>query len=137
MKVGIRRPWGFHRDVAAIIGALREVVRRIVEVADPEEIILFGSAARGRLKRHSDFDLLVVTRAVEERGRLVQRLRSHLFGLPIPVDVIIVTPEEVHEARGHTWTFLARALRGGRSIYRARETNRQGVGRTRGGWSVA
>ncbi|MGY4706916.1 hypothetical protein ACVNPS_04065 [Candidatus Bipolaricaulota sp. J31] len=31
-----------------IDGVLDEVIRRIVEVADPEKIILFGSAARGR-----------------------------------------------------------------------------------------
>ena len=39
---------------------LDEVVQRIVAVADPEKIILFGSAARGELGPDSDLDLLVV-----------------------------------------------------------------------------
>ena len=37
---------------------LDEVIRRVVEVAQPEKIILFGSAARGRMRPHSDLDLL-------------------------------------------------------------------------------
>ena len=39
---------------------LDEIVRRIVAVAQPEQIIPFGSAARGETGRHSDVDLLVV-----------------------------------------------------------------------------
>ena len=31
---------------------LDNIIRRIVEVADPERIILFGSAARGDMNRH-------------------------------------------------------------------------------------
>jgi len=103
--------------VRAVLG---EIVRRIVDAADPDEIILFGSAARGRLTRHSDFDLLVVKPGVEDRRHLIQRVHAHLYGIPIPVDVVVVSPEEVQEARGHAWTFLARALRGGRSLYRHR-----------------
>jgi predicted nucleotidyltransferase len=120
MHAGVGRPWGFHRDAIAIRTVLREVVRRIVDVTDPDEIILFGSTVRGRFKRHSDFDLLVVKPGVDDRRGLIRQLHANFFGLPTPVDVIVVTPEEVQEARGHTWTFLARALRGGRSIYRRR-----------------
>ncbi len=39
---------------------LAELIRRIVEVADPEKIILFGSAARGDMTGHSDLDLLII-----------------------------------------------------------------------------
>ena len=124
MQAGVGRPWGFHRDVVKIREVLGEVVRRIVSVADPDEVILFGSAARGRLTKHSDFDLLVVKPGVEDRRRLTQQLHAHLYGIPIPVDVVVVSPEEVQEARGHTWTFLARALRGGRSLYRQRAHRR-------------
>ncbi len=41
-------------------GLLDEIVRRIVEVAAPDSIILFGSAARGEWSPDSDIDLLVV-----------------------------------------------------------------------------
>ncbi len=37
-----------------------EIVRRILAVANPDRIILFGSAATGEMTRDSDIDLLVV-----------------------------------------------------------------------------
>ena len=39
---------------------LQEIIRRIVQVAQPQKIILFGSAARGEMGPNSDVDLLVV-----------------------------------------------------------------------------
>ncbi len=39
---------------------LGEIIRRVVKVAQPEKIILFGSAARGEMRPNSDVDLLVV-----------------------------------------------------------------------------
>ena len=43
----------------ALIG---EIVRRILSVAKPDKIILFGSAATGQMTRDSDIDLLIVER---------------------------------------------------------------------------
>ena len=51
---------------------LDTVIERIVEVADPERILLFGSGARGEMGPHSDFDLLVVKSNVHRR-KLAQR----------------------------------------------------------------
>ncbi len=39
---------------------LAKVVRRVVEAAQPDKIILFGSAARGQMGPHGDLDLLVI-----------------------------------------------------------------------------
>ena len=39
---------------------LDDIIRRIVEVAHPEKILLFGSAARGEMGPNSDVDLLVI-----------------------------------------------------------------------------
>ena len=49
---------------------LSEIIRRIVKVAAPEKIILFGSAARGEMGPNSDVDLLVIKRGKFHRGRL-------------------------------------------------------------------
>lgn len=43
---------------------LQEIIRRIVAVAQPEKIILFGSAARGEPEPESDLDVLVVKSSV-------------------------------------------------------------------------
>ena len=52
--------------------ALETLVRRIVELARPDRIVLFGSAARGEMGPDSDLDVLVVKSGVEHRRRLAQ-----------------------------------------------------------------
>ena len=47
-----------HIDSATI----QAIAQLIVERFDPEQIILFGSHARGEVGAHSDVDLLVVLR---------------------------------------------------------------------------
>ena len=39
---------------------LDDIIRRVVEIAQPEKIILFGSAARGDMGPNSDVDLLII-----------------------------------------------------------------------------
>ena len=46
---------------------LSEVVRRVLAVAKPDRIILFGSAATGQMSKDSDIDLLIVEPAPENR----------------------------------------------------------------------
>lgn len=96
---------------------LAEVVRRVVEVARPERIILFGSAARGDAGPDSDLDLLVVKRGVEHRRRLAQLIYRRLLGVEVPVDVLVVTPEDVEEFRDKAGTIIGPALREGREVY--------------------
>ena len=95
---------------------LDAVVRRIVEVAHPERIILFGSAARDESGPDSDLDLLVVKAGVHRR-RLACEIYRALFGIPVPVDVIVVTPEDVEAFRGKVGTIIDPALREGRELY--------------------
>ena len=56
---------------------LDDIIRRIVEAAQPEQIILFGSAARGDMNPHSDVDLLVVKNGAHRR-HLATRIYENL-----------------------------------------------------------
>ena len=95
---------------------LDEVVQRIVAVADPEKIILFGSAARGELGPDSDLDLLVVKSGVHRR-KLAQSIYEKLLGVGYPVDVIVVTPEDIERYGDAIGLIVGPALREGRVIY--------------------
>ena len=74
---------------------LADIVRRVVEAAKPEKIILFGSAARGEMGPNSDIDLMVIKAGKFNRWRLTTAIYRHLRGKGAAVDVVVVTPEEV------------------------------------------
>lgn len=102
---------------------LDTIIERIVEVADPKRIILFGSAARGEMGPHSDVDLLVVKEDDNlSRGQLVEQIYMNLIGVGQAVDVIVVTPEEVDEYRNSHSVVISPALDEGREIYHAERT---------------
>ena len=73
---------------------LDSIVGRIVEVAQPERIILFGSAARGEMGRNSDVDLLIVKDGVDALNLMAQIYRR-LHGVGAAVDAIVVSPADV------------------------------------------
>ena len=98
---------------------LDEIVRRVIEVAQPDRIIVFGSAARGQMGPDSDIDLLVIKGGIASRRTLAQQIYVHLFGVPAPVDVIVVTPEDVERFRDRVGSIIGPALREGKEVYAA------------------
>ncbi len=98
---------------------LDEIVRRVVEIAQPDRIILFGSAARGEMTHDSDVDLLVVKSGVEHRRHLARAIHRNFWGLAVPIDVIVVTPQDVERHRNGVGTIIGPALEEGREIYAA------------------
>jgi predicted nucleotidyltransferase len=98
---------------------LKEIVRRVVEVAKPEKIILFGSAARGKMGPNSDVDLLVVKKGKYNRSRLAGDIYMNLHGVGQAVDVIVVTPEDVERYRYTHCLIIKPALQEGREVYHA------------------
>ncbi|MGC9400536.1 MAG: nucleotidyltransferase domain-containing protein [Anaerolineae bacterium] len=95
---------------------LDDIIRRIVEVAQPEKIIMFGSAARGEMGPHSDVDLLVIKSGAHRR-RLAQEIYMHMRGAGQAVDVIVVTPEDVERYKNSFALVIEPALREGKVIY--------------------
>ncbi|HFD39923.1 MAG TPA: nucleotidyltransferase domain-containing protein [Anaerolineae bacterium] len=97
---------------------LDEIVRRVVQVAQPETIILFGSAVRGEMGPDSDLDLLVIKSGVHRR-HLAQAIYRNLFGVGRSVDVIVVTPQDVERYGNSPALVIEPALREGKVIYAA------------------
>ncbi|MDR7523421.1 MAG: nucleotidyltransferase domain-containing protein [Armatimonadota bacterium] len=96
---------------------LDDIVRRIVEVAEPEKIILFGSAVRREMGPNSDIDLLVIKSGEYDPGRLTERIYQRLHGARAAVDVIVVTPAEVERYKDAFCLVIYPALREGVVIY--------------------
>ncbi len=95
---------------------LDEIIRRIVEVARPEKIILFGSAARGKMGPHSDVDLLIIKEEKDLR-KLTARVYRRLYGVGVSVDLVMVTPQDVERYKDSHALVIKPALREGRVMY--------------------
>lgn len=98
-------------------GALQEIIHRVVSVANPERIILFGSAARGDMGPNSDVDLLVIKGGEYDQNLLAGEIYMNLHGIKEPVDVILVTPEQVERYRNTHCLIIAPALKEGKEVY--------------------
>ena len=95
---------------------LDDIIQRVVEVAEPDRIILFGSVARGEVNRHSDVDLLVVKDAPDLR-QLTAKVYRRLYGVGAAVDVVMVTPQDVERYKDSHALIIKPALREGTVIY--------------------
>ncbi|MBF0294077.1 MAG: nucleotidyltransferase domain-containing protein [Magnetococcales bacterium] len=100
---------------------LKEATRIIVEMADPEQVILFGSHARGEAQSDSDIDLLVVESAPfgpeRSRYREMARLARAMMRFPVAADILIYSREEIEKFRGASCHLVHQALREGRVLY--------------------
>ena len=98
---------------------LSEIVRRILTVAEPDSIILFGSAASGQMTPDSDIDLLVVEPAPRNTRAESVKIREALGNIGYPVDVIVMATERFEETKGIIGGIAWPAHKYGRVLYEA------------------
>ena len=102
---------------SAVQGKIDEMIRRIVERFHPEQIILFGSYARGQAGPDSDVDLLVVMAVSGSKRKLAVEIDLAVAGMGLPKDIIVVTPEEMARTKDIIGTIVYPAVREGRVMY--------------------
>jgi len=98
---------------------VQEMVRRILAVAQPRRIILFGSAATGRMTRDSDVDLLVLEDSPGNTREESVRFRESLCGMGVPFDVVVMSTERFEETKDLIGGIAFPASKYGKVIYEA------------------
>ena len=98
---------------------LNEVVRRVLTVARPDRIILFGSAATGQMNKDSDIDLLIVEPAPANTHERRVEIRDAVGDVGYPVDVIVMRTERFEETKRWIGGIAYPANKYGRIIYEA------------------
>jgi len=97
---------------------LREIVRRILSVREPESIILFGSHARGEAHAGSDLDILIVENenALPKHRRAVD-YHMALWGIEHEIDLLVYTADEIDDWSEVPNAFPTTAMREGKVLY--------------------
>jgi predicted nucleotidyltransferase len=96
---------------------LDKIISRIVEVAQPELVILFGSTARGTTGPHSDLDLHLIKTGRYNARKVAGRIYLRMQGIARPINLVIVTPQQVKDNQNSPFSVLYPALREGRVVY--------------------
>lgn len=100
---------------------INRIKESIVELYQPDKIILFGSWAREEAGEQSDIDLLVISDREKHLPRYQRGLevRLHLSQFPTPKDILFYTHEDVTRWQDVPQAFINTVLREGRVLYEA------------------
>ena len=94
-----------------------EMVRRIVEGFHPERVILFGSRARETTGADSDVDLLVIMHVTGSRRKQAAEIDLALADRTLPVDLIVLTPDDVEQFKNTVGHVVYPAMHEGKVLY--------------------
>jgi len=104
-------------DNPRLASTLQKIVKRLVARFGPDQIILFGSHARGTAHADSDLDLLVILPITGSKRAKQVEMRVALRDFDVPKDIIVATPEEIARRRNIVGTLIHPALREGKVLY--------------------
>lgn len=96
---------------------LDQMAQRIVRRFDPERIVLFGSFARGMATIDSDVDLLVVLPVEGSTREAACAIDAALSDRTLPLDLIVLTPEQFERQKSRIGTIAWEAIREGKVLY--------------------
>src|SRR3972149_2012727 len=68
---------------------LSTIIHQVVEVADPDKIILFGSRAMGKQRKDSDYDICVLKNNIKNDRAMARKIYHNLYRVGAGVDVIV------------------------------------------------
>ena len=96
---------------------IEAMTQQIVQQFHPLKIILFGSYARGSFTLDSDVDLLVVMEVSGSKRHKAAEIDLALAERTLPLDLIVVTPQEYERYRNVMGHIICPAVREGKVLY--------------------
>ena len=108
-------------SLAGTSNAVQDIVEKLVEQYAPQQVILFGSRARGEADPTSDIDLLIIK---ETTDRFINRWTTVRAILSDPtrtvgLETLVLTPEEVSQRLAVGDQFVAEIMQTGEVMYAA------------------
>lgn len=106
-----------HRQLMISSDTIRMLVNKIAATYQPDKIMLFGSYATEQATDDSDIDLLIIKDTGLPRHQRGREVRRFLYGLKIPIDIVVATPQELEQSQSQPYSFLATALHSAKTVY--------------------
>jgi predicted nucleotidyltransferase len=96
---------------------IEKAAKIIGETSKAEQVILFGSHARGDAGAHSDVDFLVIAESELPRHKRCVELHKIFKPYPFPMDILVYTPDELEKSKRSDLSFVSTVLREGKTLY--------------------
>jgi predicted nucleotidyltransferase len=98
---------------------IERIVDLIVPLVEPDQIVLFGSYARGDYTKYSDVDLLVIKKGLEDEDGTIDKIYYSFLGKNLDVDVDVLAIDydrylEMNDVIGYIYRTIKRE---GKVIY--------------------
>ena len=104
--------------IHSISNILYEIIDRVLGVVKAEEIVIFGSAATGQMNPDSDIDIAVIVNSANSKRHIAMDIYLALRGIGVPIDIIVITPEEIKKYKDAIGTIIPEIIYNGRTIYK-------------------
>ncbi|MEW6663930.1 MAG: nucleotidyltransferase domain-containing protein [Thermodesulfobacteriota bacterium] len=112
MKSGARQPWEVTSE------KVEAAIRKIIEVSQPDELILFGSYLEDATAINSDVDFLVITGDhVENPRKESVRIRRALRGISMPMDILVIPKSKWDQLKDVPGLIYREATSKGKVVY--------------------
>lgn len=95
-----------------------QLVQRIVTRIQPQQVIIFGSYAKGTATIKSDLDILIIKETELPRHRRADELKPIFSQSLMPIDVHVYTAEEIDEYGKEQFSFVSNILQSGKTVFK-------------------
>ncbi len=89
---------------------LQQLTQAIVDLVHPKRIILFGSAARGGMGKHSDLGILVIMPNGVHRSRTYDKVYLGPPDFDFATDLVIITEDAIRQHGSNPYMVIHYAL---------------------------
>lgn len=95
---------------------IQQIVDELAKNYQPEKIILFGSAVSGKRHEWSDVDFVAIKKTDKGFYDRIQEASSSIPH-PIPVDILVYTPEEFEKMAKESYFIKDEIIGKGKVVY--------------------
>jgi len=96
---------------------LEKVIDYTAVVAEPEQIVLFGSMADGKFNARSDIDLLIISENSAIKEEVVAKIESYSNDLSLKVDALFFSRSEIEREGQKPNSFITAIVKSGEIVY--------------------